>query len=128
MNNLLLAFITQEFSLAVIISSYTRFLKQSINCPRCYSLSLRYSIYKVQTRRFALADSFLILSHSEPFVKNFFQAFSIFSEVIFACCSREQLRYVSTSAFICQALFSSSCKFLSDLLFIWCRPQATCIY
>ena len=82
-------------------------------------MSLRYSIYKVQTRCFALADSFLILSHSVPFVKNFFQVFVNFSEGFSARCSREQLRYVSTSASICQALFSKTFKFLSDSLFIW---------
>ena len=47
-------------------------------------MSLRYSIYKVQTRCFALAHSFCILSHSVSFVKNFFQVFSNFSEVFFA--------------------------------------------
>ena len=81
-------------------------------------MSLRYSIYKVQTSRFALAHSFLILSRSASFVKNFFQVFSNFSEVFIACCSREQLRYVSTSAFICQALFSRFFKFRTDSLFI----------
>ena len=80
-------------------------------------MSLRYSIYKVQTSRFALAHSFLILSHSVSFVKNFFQVFSNFSEVFFACCSREQLRYVSTSVVICQALFSRFFKFRTDSLF-----------
>ncbi len=44
-------------------------------------MSLRYSIYKVQTRCFALAHSFLILSHSNSFVKNFFQVFSNLFEV-----------------------------------------------
>ena len=43
-------------------------------------MSLRYSIYKVQTLLFALADSFCILSHSVSFVKNFFQVFANFSE------------------------------------------------
>ena len=81
-------------------------------------MSLRYSIYKVQTFLFALAHSFCILSHSVSFVKNFFQVFSNFSEVFFARCSREQLRYVSISSRICQALFSSFCKFLSDSLFV----------
>ena len=77
-----------KFVLANILKNF-RWLKirlhdsklKHFKCPRCYSLSLRYSIYKVQTRCFALADSLFILAHSEAFVKNFFQVFSIFSEV-----------------------------------------------
>ena len=65
--------------MAVFISSYTRYLKQSINCPRCYSLSLRYSIYKVQIRsafNFLSAANFDILAHLVEFVKHFLQVFS----------------------------------------------------
>ena len=109
MNNLLLAIITQEFSLAVLIRSYTRTLKQiHLICPRCYSLSLRYSIYKVQSCCFAFADSFCILPHLISFVKNFFQVFSNFFDLWFRSLLGEQLRYVSTFGFICQALFSNS--------------------
>ena len=47
-------------------------------------MSLRYSNYKVQTLGFR--RSLLILSHSFPFVKNFFQVFSNFFEPIrFSC-------------------------------------------
>ena len=76
MNNLLLALITQEFSLAV----FRLRLNNSINCPRCFSLSLRYSIYKVQP---SSVDDFDILSQSFPFVKNFF-TFSFKFRHIFA--------------------------------------------
>ena len=84
MNNLLLAIITQEFSLAVFVRLIHDSQTIHYNCPRCYSLSLRYSIYKVQTLGFR--RSLLILSHSFPFVKNFFQVFSNFFEPIrFSC-------------------------------------------
>ena len=64
--------ITQEFSLAVFCLR----LNNSINCPRCYSLSLRYSIYKVQPLSLELsAESFMILSSNTEFVKHFFQFF-----------------------------------------------------
>ena len=79
LNNLLLAIITQEFSLAV--NSISRNLNKSINLSKVFSLSLRYSIYKVQTL-------FVLLT----FV-------------------RSELLYSITSCRTCQELFSSFFKF-----------------
>ena len=67
----------------------------------------------------ALAVSFCILPHSVSFVKNFFQVFSNFFEVFRLASLAQQLIYISTSAFICQVLFSGIFKFLSDSLFTW---------
>ena len=81
-----------KFVLANILKNF-RWLKirlhdsklKHLKCPRCYSLSLRYSIYKVQTALAHRRSSF-ILSHSVSFVKNFFQVFSNFFELIrFSC-------------------------------------------
>ena len=77
MNNLLLAIITQEFSLAV----FSLTLKQSIIVQ-----GVKNRLYVIQftryRRAFCYAGSFWIISRSKPFVKNFFQVFSNFSEAI----------------------------------------------
>ena len=75
LNNLLLAFITQEFSLAV----FRLRLNNSINCPRCFSLSLRYSIYKVQP--FALSLELFYLNTFLRTCQALFSCFFRFSEV-----------------------------------------------
>ena len=75
LNNLLLALITQEFSLAV----FRLRLNNSINCPRCFSLSLRYSIYKVQP--FSLSLELIYLNTFFITCQALFSCFSKFSEV-----------------------------------------------
>ena len=57
-------------------------LKQFINCPRCYSLSLRYSIYKVQTR-FPLSRLACLLYHSSVTLSRTFFKFFHFSSLFF---------------------------------------------
>ena len=75
-------------------------------------MSLRYSIYKVQTCCFALADSLFILAHSELFVKNFFQVFSNFSEVFrFACCSLSNLAILADPHSFVKNFFLSFANF-----------------
>ena len=75
-----------KFVLANILKNF-RWLKirlhdsklKHLKCPRCYSLSLRYSIYKVQTRSFwsiSFAANLFILAHCVESVKYFFQVFS----------------------------------------------------
>ena len=79
MNNLLLAFITQEFSLAVIRS---KTLKQSIIIVQgVICSSLRYSIYKVHLA-LASANS-VIIAPMFSFVKHFFQILANFFSVRF---------------------------------------------
>ena len=52
-------------------------LKQSINCPRCLKSSLRYSIYKVQTR---FRKEALGLYHTQNHLsRTFFDLFQTFS-------------------------------------------------
>ena len=90
-----------------------------LKCPRCYSLSLRYSIYKVQCPLFRSRWQLIYSSTLKFICQELFSSFFKFLwGVSIARCSREQLRYVSTSASICQALFSRFFKFLTDLLFI----------
>ena len=99
---------------------FNRNLNNLYNCPRCYSLSLRYSIYKVQTRSFRSflsAANFYILAHLVELVKNFFQVFSN----SFLCSLRSrlspfitQLLYVIIFTSFCQEAFSCFLKF-SDL-------------
>ena len=93
-------------------------------------MSLRYSIYKVQCSLFALADSFLILAHSVPFVKNFFQVFSNFFAVFrFRCLPR-----VSGDLNILADLFSFVKNFFQvfsnffEILFCSCRPRRQLAY
>ena len=82
-------------------------------------MSLRYSIYKVQTSLSALASAFAFYHTQKHLSRTFFKFFQIFLRDFSARCSREQLCYDSTSVSICQALFSKTFKFLSDSLFIW---------
>ena len=71
LNNLLLAFITQEFRwLFFRLRLNNPLIVQGVSCS-----SLRYSIYKVQVPS---RDSFMILSYSLPFVNLFLQIFHIF--------------------------------------------------
>ena len=59
-----------------------------------------------------LCDSFWILPHPKPFVKNFFRSFSNFFDCIFQFCGRpKQLLYFITTYLICQELFSFLTKF-----------------
>ena len=82
-------------------------------------MSLRYSIYKVQTRSFRsflTAANFYILAHLVELVKNFFQ---VFSNSFCARCAPgkpfiTQLLYLIILISICQELFSCFSKF-SDL-------------
>ena len=67
-------------------------------------------LYVIQFTRyrhaFCFAGSFWIISHSNPFVKNFFRSFpNFFDWIFFPRCSREQLGHLSTDDFICQELF-----------------------
>ena len=83
-------------------------------------MSLRYSIYKVQTHSlcsFLSAANFYILAHLVELVKNFFQVFSN----SFLCSLRSrlspfitQLLYVIIFTSFCQEVFSCFLKF-SDL-------------
>ena len=116
-----------RFVLANILKNF-RWLKirlhdsklKHLKCPRCYSLSLRYSIYKVQTRSFRSflsAANFYILAHLVELVKNFFHVFSN----SFLCSLRSrlspfitQLLYVIIFTSFCQEVFSCFLKF-SDL-------------
>jgi len=84
---------TQEFSLAV--NSIFSKLKQSINCPRCFCSSLRYSIYKVQHS--------LSSGPQGPFIR--------------------QLAYDTTSFLICQYLFSNFFKNFCRCLFCSVFPD-----
>ena len=81
-------------------------------------MSLRYSIYKVQTFLSLSLTAFAFYHTQFHLSRTFFKFFQIFPRDFSARCSREQLRHVSTSGSICQALFSSFCKFLPDSLFI----------
>ena len=69
------------------VNSISRNLNKSINLSKVFSLSLRYSIYKVQTVFvsfiFMSAANFYILAHLVEFVKHFLQVFSN-SFVLFA--------------------------------------------
>ena len=80
LNKFVLANITQEFSLAVFISSYTRFLKQSINCPRCYSLSciIQFTRYRLFSAVLCAAANFDILTLRTRKVNLYFLLFSLF--------------------------------------------------
>ena len=86
-------------------------------------MSLRYSIYKVQTRSFRSflsAANFYILAHLVELVKNFFQ---VFSNSFCARCAPgkpfiTQLLYVIILASLCQEVFLDFRSFLIS----FCRP------
>ena len=113
-----------RFVLANILKNF-RWLKirlhdilNNLNCPRCYSLSLRYSIYKVQFASHRFAVTAFELYHTQfRLSRTFFKFFQTFLRRFLRSLLAEQPRYVSTSASICQVLFSVLFKFLSDLLF-----------
>ena len=100
LNNLLLASITQEFSLAV----FSLTLKQSIYCPRCFIVVcvIQFTRYSVLT---ALAVSLLSISRALYFVKNFFRPFSFsFARNLLSLPSlSKQLAYITTPLSLCQA-------------------------
>ena len=109
-----------KFVLANILKNF-RWLKirlhdfklKHLKCPRCYSLSLRYSIYKVQSRSRLTAEaclSYHTLFHLSRTFFKFFQISLSGFDSIFAVTSR-RLGYISTSFFICQELFSSFSNF-----------------
>ena len=81
LNNLLIAFITQEFSLAVFVRLYT-ILKQSILIVQgVICSSLRYSIYKVHplpARRLACLFYHAKMLLSSIFFTNFQKNFGVF--------------------------------------------------
>ena len=117
LNNLLLAILLKNFRWLKF--DFNRNLNNSSIVQGVHSSFSRYSIYKVQCS-VPLSRSACLYYHIKFHLsRTFFKFFQFFLRDFSACCSREQLCYVSTSVSICQALFSSSCKFLSDLLFIW---------
>ena len=72
-----------KFVLANILKNF-RWLKirlhdilNNLNCPRCYSLSLRYSIYKVQSRSRLTAEARLSYHSSFHLSRTFFKFFQI---------------------------------------------------
>ena len=79
----------------------------------------RYSIYKVQSLA-ALAVSLAILSHSNSFVKYFFQVFSTFFKELFVCFVCDPALADSfdiipdTSSFV-KHFFQNSSNFLSNV-------------
>ena len=89
-----------------------------------FGLSLRYSIYKVQSLKPGGFNSF-ILSHLVSFVKNFFRSFSNFFDVILTVL-HSRFRWIVHHAelfqsitfnSVCQELYSSFFKLLrSDLI------------
>ena len=95
MNNL-----SSKFYSRIFVGCYLfvhEYLKQSIylNCPRCYSSSLRYSIYKVQ--------NFTVLQALQaPFIG--------------------QLAYDNISNTICQYFFSKNFNFFSALFYTPKKP------
>ena len=126
LNNLLLAKLLKNFRWLFLFALIHELLNKSIICPRCLSLSLRYSIYKVQCLSLSRI-SFCILPHSISFVKNFFQVFSNFFEAFRLASLAQQPSYISTLAFICQAFFQEFSNFF-PIRYLTGRPQATCIY
>ena len=103
---------------------FNRNLNNLHNCPRCYSLSLRYSIYKVQTRSFRSflsAANFYILAHIVELVKNFFQ---VFSNSICARCAPGEAVHHATFTFYHNhfALSRTFFLFFRSFLICRCRP------
>ena len=105
--------------MAVINSSYTRFLKQSIIIVQGVIVCLyviQFTRYRhCSWRSFPSAANFYILAHLVELVKNFFQVFRSFLRC--GLCSRfypfiTQLLYDITSTSFCQELFSCFLKFL----------------
>ena len=82
-------------------------------------MSLRYSIYKVQTRCFALAHSFCILSHSVSFVKNFFQVFSNFSEAFLLVALVSNFAMLAHRFQFVKHFFQVSANFFPIRYFLW---------
>ena len=113
-----------KFVLANILKNF-RWLKfvytklKHLKCPRCYSLSLRYSIYKVQfaTHRFAVT-AFELYHAQFRLSRTFFKFFQTFLRGFLRSLLAEQPRYVSTSASICQALFQFFSSFFRICCFI----------
>ena len=115
-----------KFVLANILKNF-RWLKirlhdsklKHLKCPRCYSLSLRYSIYKVQSRSRLTAEarlSYHTLFHLSRTFFKFFQIFSSRFDSVVRVTSR-RLEHLTTSRSICQELFSSFFKFLFASVF-----------
>ena len=114
-----------RFVLANILKNF-RWLKirlhdilNNLNCPRCYSLSLRYSIYKVQFAPHRFAVTAFELYHTQfRLSRTFFKFFQTFLRGFLRSLLAEQPRYVSTSASICQALFQFFSSFFRICCFI----------
>ena len=82
-------------------------------------MSLRYSIYKVQSRSRLTAEarlSYHTLFHLSRTFFKFFQIFSSRFDSVVRVTSR-RLEHLITSRFICQELFSSFFKFLFASVF-----------
>ena len=99
--------------MAVINSSYTRFLKQSIIIVQGVIVCLyviQFTRYRHRSwRSFPSAANFYILAHLVELVKNFFQVFSKFFFVPVALPSKRfitQPFYDITSTSFCQEVFS----------------------
>ena len=114
MNNLLLALITQEFSLAVLSLS----LKQSINCPRCLVclFVIQFTRYRaVPAMRCELVQFTTKKSSCQEVFSLFFDFFT--ADPFLPALSKPfigKLAYITIPCSICQALFTI---FLS--LFWW---------
>ena len=93
-------------------------------------MSLRYSIYKVQSRSFrSPAANFDILAHRFPFVKNFFQILSNFFLCAFLCpppgrASSDSLTIISLRYSLVKNFFRFFRSFFFVTLFSWPLSQA----
>ena len=90
-------------------------------------------LYVIQFTRyrhaFCFAGSFWIISHSNPFVKNFFRSFpNFFDWIFFPRCSREQLGHFSTDDFICQELFYIFFQIPSSFSLTPTLSRTACVY
>ena len=118
MNNLLLAInYSRIFVGCFVFALIHELLNKSINLSKVFKFV--FTLFNLQgTVRFPLSRSAFAFYHTQAGLsRTFFKFFQTFLRGFCCLLLAEQLRYVSTSSVICQALFSSSCKFLSDLLF-----------
>ena len=109
--------ITQEFSLAVLIRSYTRTLKQIHYLSKVFKFV--FTLFNLQgTVLVAFANQLLHFTTLSFICQELFSSFFKFLWSVSCHASlAEQLGYISTSFSICQELFSNSFKFLFDLHF-----------
>jgi len=92
-------------------------------------LSLRYSIYKVQSLGLT-AEARLSYHTQFHLSRTFFKFFQIslsrFDSVV--CVTSRRLEHLNTSDFICQELFSNSFHFLFDMPFFLSPPRTASVY